>query len=127
MRKEELTRRILFDQPIKILLLALHSIGFSGWFGGVLIGENLPSLFPALVNVSGILLVLRELYKDGWEWLVFLEGGLTIFKVVVLILCLLWQSMAPLLLGMVLICGLLTSHLPKEIKERRLHSLISTL
>jgi len=127
MRKEELTRRILFDQPIKILLLALHSIGFSGWFGGVLIGENLPSLFPALVNVSGILLVLRELYKDGWEWLVFLEGGLTIFKVVVLILCLLWQSMAPVLLGMVLICGLLTSHLPKEIKERRLHSLISTL
>jgi len=116
----EIKRQIPFDQPIKILLLALHAIGFSGWFGGVLIGGNSPPLFPALTNVSGVLLALRELYKEGWEWLVFLEGGLTIFKLMVLILCVLWQSAAPLLLGVVLICGLLTSHLPKEIKERRL-------
>ncbi len=117
----EIKRQIPFDQPIKILLLALHAIGFSGWFGGVLIGGNSPPLFPALTNVSGVLLVLRELYKEGWEWLVYLEGGLTIFKLMVLILCVLWQSAAPLLLGVVLICGLLTSHLPKEIKERRLN------
>ena len=120
MPKTEIKRQIPFDQPIKILLLALHAIGFSGWFGGVLIGTNSPPLFPALTNVSGVLLVLRELYKEGWEWLSYLEGGLTIFKVVVLILCVLWPSAAPLLLGVVLICGLLTSHLPKEIKERRL-------
>lgn len=120
MVKTEINRRIPFDQPIKILLLALHAIGFSGWFGGLLIGTNSPPLFPALTNVSGVLLVLRELYKEGWEWLVYLEGGLTIFKVIVLILCILWQSAAPLLLGVVLICGLLSSHLPKEIKERRL-------
>jgi hypothetical protein len=125
MAKTEIKRQILFDQPIKILLLALHSIGFSGWFGGVLIGDNVPSLFPALTNVSGVLLVLRELYKEGWEWLVYLEGWLTIFKVMVLILCILWQSAAPLLLGAVLICGLLTSHLPKEIKERRLNRSLS--
>jgi len=120
MPKTEIKRQIPFDQPIKILLLALHAIGFSGWFGGVLIGTNSPPLFPALTNVSGVLLVLRELYKEGWEWLSYLEGGLTIFKAVVLILCVLWPSAAPLLLGVVLICGLLTSHLPKEIKERRL-------
>ncbi len=121
MVKTEIKRQIPFDQPIKILLLALHSIGFSGWFGGVLIGGNVPGLFPALANVSGVLLVLRELYKDGWEWLGYLEGGLTIFKVIVLILCFLWESAAPLLLGMVLICGLLSSHLPKELKECRLN------
>ena len=121
MVKTEIKRQIPFDQPIKILLLALHAIGFSGWFGGVLIGDNSPPFFPALTNVSGVLLVLRELYKEGWEWLVYLEGGLTIFKVMVLILCVLWQSGAPLLLGVVLICGLLSSHLPKEIKERRLN------
>ncbi|MEW5961118.1 MAG: hypothetical protein AB1801_25610 [Chloroflexota bacterium] len=123
MENTENNRQIPFDQPIKILLLALHATGFSGWFGGVLIGGgngNVPSLFPALANVSGVLPVLRELYKDGWQWLIYLEGGLTIFKVMVLILCILWQSGAPLLLGVVLICGLLTSHLPKEIKERRL-------
>ena len=122
MLKNKIERRIPFDQPIKILLLALHAIGFSGWFGSVLIGDNSPPLFPVLTNVSGILLVLRELYKEGWEWLVYLEGGLTIFKVMVLILGLLWQSGAPLLLGVVLICGLLSSHLPKEIKERRLYA-----
>lgn len=122
MAKTEIKRQIPFDQPIKILLLALHAIGFSGWFGGVLIGTNSPPLFPALTNVSGVLLVLRELYKDGWEWAACLEGGLTIFKVMVLILCLRWRSAAPLLLGVVLICGLLSSHLPKEIRERRLHA-----
>ena len=122
MQKNKIERQIPFDQPIKILLLALHAIGFSGWFGGVLIGDNVPLLFPALANLSGVLLVLRELYKDGWGWLVSLEGGLTIFKVMVLILCVLWQSGAPLLLGAVLICGLLSSHLPKEIRERRLHA-----
>ena len=121
MQKNEIERRIPFDQPIKILLLALHAIGFSGWFGGVMIGD-VPLLFPALANLSGVLLVLRELYKDGWEWLVYLEGWLTILKVMVLILCVLWQSGAPLLLGAVLICGLLSSHLPKEIRERRLHA-----
>lgn len=120
MAQTEINRQIPFDQPIKMLLLALHAIGFSGWFGSVLTGDNMPLLFPALANVSGLLLVLRELYKDGWEWLVYLEGGLTIFKVVVLILCVLWPSAAALLLGVVLICGLLSSHLPKEIKERRL-------
>jgi hypothetical protein len=122
MVKNEIKRQIPFDQPIKILLLAMHSIGFSGWFGGVLIGHNISVVFPALANVSGILLVLRELYKDGWEWLAYLEGGLTVFKVMVLILCVLWPRMAPLLLVGVLVCGLLSSHLPKEIKERRLHA-----
>ncbi len=120
MTNNKIDRRIPFDQPIKILLLALHAIGFSGWFGGVLIGENSPPLFPSLTNVSGVLLVLRELYKEGREWLVYLEGGLTILKVILLILAVSWQSACPLLLGAVLICGLLTSHLPKEIKERRL-------
>jgi len=122
MQKNKIERRIPFDQTTKVLLLALHAIGFSGWFGGVLNGDNIPLFFPALANFSGVLLVLRELYKDGWEWLAYLEGGLTIFKVMVLILCLRWRSAAPLLLGVVLICGLLSSHLPKEIRERRLHA-----
>ena len=116
-------RQIPFDQPIKILLLALHAFGFSGWFGTVLVGDNSPSFFPPLANVSGTLLVLRELYKEGSGWLVYLEGALTIFKVMVLILCVLWENGVSLLLGIVLICGLLSSHLPKDIKERRLAQL----
>jgi len=117
--KTENKRQIPFDQPFKILILILHSIGFSGWFGGTMIGANVPDLLPALANVSGVLLVLRELYKDGWGWLISLEGGLTILKVIVLVLSSLWRGAAPLLLGVVLICGLLSSHLPKDIKERR--------
>ena len=117
--KTETKRQIPLDQPFKILILALHSIGFSGWFGGAVIGANVPRLFPALTNVSGGLLVLRELYKDGWSWLGFLGGGLTIFKVIVLVLSNLWRGVTSLLLGVVLICGLLSSHLPKDIKERR--------
>ena len=122
MTTNKIERRIPLDQPIKILLLALHAIGFSGWFGGTLTWENSPPFFPTLTNISGILLVLRELYKEGWEWLIFLEGGLTILKVILLVLAVSWQSACSLLLGAVLICGLLTSHLPKEIKERRLYA-----
>ena len=35
MAKNKVERRIPFDQPIKILLLAFHAIGFSGWVGGM--------------------------------------------------------------------------------------------
>ena len=103
MAKTEIKRQIPFDQPIKILLLSLHAIGFSGWFGGMLIADHVPGLFPALANGSGVLLVLRELYKEGREWVAFLEGGLTIVKVMLLILCLLWQGAASLLMGVVMI------------------------
>lgn len=113
-------RAIPFDQPIKIAILFFHLIGFSVWYGGAVIGGEVPAIFPAMAVVSGVFLVARELYKDGFVWLIVTEGVLTIVKVVLLaVACVLMISEVPLL-SIVMLCGLLSSHLPEEVKERRI-------
>ena len=52
MKKSKAERRIPFDQPIKIILLAIHVIGFSAWFGGILNGQSIPFFFVSLTNPS---------------------------------------------------------------------------
>ena len=78
-------RQIPFDQPIKIAILFFHFIGFSVWYGGAVIGGEVPDIFPAMAVVSGVFLVARELYKDGFVWLRVSEGVLTMVKVVLLV------------------------------------------
>ena len=117
---EVIKRAIPFDQPIKIAFLFLHFIGFSGWYGGILAGIKTPPLFPALTGLSGVLLIGRELYKDGWIWLVVTEGILNLVKVLLLLLASGMEGYRSSLLGIVLLLGLLSSHLPKETRERRL-------
>ena len=52
----ELTKRAIpFDQPIKITLLFLHFIGFSGWYGGILAGMKTSLFIPCsdrIIRVS---------------------------------------------------------------------------
>ena len=59
---EVIKRTILFDQHIKITLLFLHFIGFSGWYGGILAGMKTSPLFPVVTGLPGFLLMGRELY-----------------------------------------------------------------
>ncbi len=112
-------RRIPFDQPIKITLLFFHFIGFSGWYGGTIIGMNTPAMFPAMTTISGILLIIRELYKDGFIWLFMNEGALTIIKVGMLFLARPLKGCESYLFSIVMLFGILGSHLPKEVRERR--------
>jgi hypothetical protein len=117
---EVIKRTIPFDQHIKIALLFLHFIGFSGWYGGILAGMKTSPLFSALTVVSGVLLMGRELYKDGWVWLVATEGILNLVKVLLLIVASAMGEHRGIVLGIVLLLGLLSSHLPKETRERKL-------
>ena len=117
---EVIKRTIPFDQHIKITLLFLHFIGFSGWYGGILAGMKTSAIFPPIAGSSGLLLIGRELYKDGWAWLVATEGGLNILKVFLLVLASAMGEHRGIVLGIVLLLGLLSSHLPKETRERRL-------
>ena len=111
---------IPFDQPIKIALLFLHFIGFSGWYGQILAGMKTSPLFPAMAGFSGVLLMGRELYKDGWVWFVVTEGILNLVKVLLLVLVSAIGEHQAVVFGIVLLLGLLSSHLPKETRERRL-------
>lgn len=113
-------RMIPFDQAIKIALLFFHFIGFSVWYGGAVIGGKDPAIFPAMTVVSGVFLVSRELYKDGFIWLIVTEGVLTIVKVVLLAVAAALMRHEVPFLSIVMLCGLLSSHLPERVKERRL-------
>lgn len=119
MKSTKLNRRIPFDQPIKIILLFFHFIGFSGWYAGTIMG-GAPTLFTVMTTISGVLLVIRELYKDGLIWLIMNEGGLTIIKVVVLFFAGLLKGWESYLLSIVMLFGVLSSHLPKEVREKRI-------
>ena len=112
-------RRIPFDQPIKIAILFFHFIGFSVWYGGAVIGGEVPDIFPAMTVVSGVFLVARELYKDGFVWLRVSEGVLTMVKVVLLVVTVGFIGYVVVFLSVVMLCGLLSSHLPEEVRERR--------
>ena len=116
-RKE---RRIPFDQPIKITLLFFHFIGFSVWFGGVVSNGDIPAPFAAVTAISGVILVIRELYKDGFFWLVTAEGAITIIKVAMLLMPRFLNGIEIYLLPMVMLFGIFSSHLPKEIREKRI-------
>ena len=94
-------------------------LGFSVLFGCAVIAEQAPSSFAALAIGSGVLLLAREIIKDGWEWLRCLKGIITIFKVGMLAIGTYFLPIEGLL-DIVMLCGLMTSHLPKEIKDRKL-------
>jgi len=113
-------RNIPLDQPIKITLLFFHFIGFSGWYGGMLLGDSIPFLFPVMTAVSGVLLVARELYKDGFVWLVVSEGALNMIKMVLLLSVSVLKEYEGFIFSLVLLCGLLSSHLPEKIRERKI-------
>ena len=117
---EIIKKSIPFDQHIKITLLFLHFVGFSGWYGGILVGMKTSSLFPVMTGLSGLLLMGREIYKDGWAWLVATEGTLNLLKVLLLVPASAMGEHRGILLGIVLLLGLLSSHLSKETRERRL-------
>lgn len=112
--------RIPFDQPIKMTLLFFHFIGFSGWYGGVLMGYKVLLVFPALTVASGILLVIRELYKDGFVWLFVSEGALNFVKIVLLLLVKVLKGYEGIIFSLVILCGLLSSHLSEKIREKRI-------
>lgn len=111
-------RIIPFDQPIKITLLFFHFIGFSVWYGEAVIGAERSAIFPLMAVFSGVLLVVRELYKDGFVWLIVTEGALTIAKVALLIVATALLKYEASILTIIMLCGLLSSHLPERIREK---------
>jgi hypothetical protein len=120
MESKKAERIIPFDQPIKILLLFFHFIGFSGWYGGTVMGLKDPGIFPAMTVVSGVLLIVRELYKDGFVWLFVTEGALNIVKVLLLVVAGVLVRYEIPLFSIVMLFGLLSSHLPEKIREKRI-------
>lgn len=79
-----------------------------------------PFILVVVAVVSGVLLVARELYKDGLVWLVMTEGLLTIAKVVLLVVLMVLIEYEIIFLSIIMLCGLLSSHLPEKLRERKI-------
>jgi len=118
-KSTKVKRIIPFDQPIKIALLFFHFIGFSVWYGGAVMGVEASATFPVIAVVSGVLLVVRELYKDGFVWILVTEGALNIVKVVLLAIASALIRYEVPILSVVMLFGLFSSHLPEKVRERR--------
>ena len=120
MRTKELILK--FDPAIKIALLYFHFAGFSIWIGTL--ATNQVSIAAIVVTVvSGLLLVIRELIKDGLVWLVTTEGICNIVKVFLLIIAFLIGAENPVVLLIVMLLGILSAHLPNQIKNKVLFTL----
>jgi len=116
----EKKRTIRFDRPIKLVVLTVHVVGFSLWYGGAVLGTNLPVAVPIMTTASGVLLSVREIYQHGAQWLAATEGVLTWVKVLLLLIGRAVGQYGAVVLTVVLILGVLTSHLPDAIRERTL-------
>ena len=112
-------RRIPYDKPIKIVLLVSHYVGFCVWYGGGVFDVESISPFPAIVVVSGVLLTVRELFKEGLVWLLIGEGVCTWVKVLILVAGVLVGRYEVAFLSVVLVLGILSSELPDSIRKNR--------
>lgn len=101
-------------------MLAVHFVGFSIWYGAVVLGIQPDAVFPILATASGVMFTVRELYKDAFGWLATTEGILTWAKVLLLIIGSIVGRYEAIFLSVVLLMGLLSSHLPDDIREKRL-------
>jgi len=110
-------RHIPGNRAIKIALLVSHYLGFCGWYGGVLLDVESLAPFPAVAIASGVLLVLRELYREGLKWLLVGEGVCTWTKVLLLAAGLLVGRYEGIFLSAVLVLGILGSELPDRIRK----------
>ena len=110
-------KRIPHDKTIKIAVLAAHYVGFCAWYGGALLDAEPTTLFPVITVVSGVLLTVRELYKEGLGWLLSGEGVCSWVKVLILVAGVLTGRYEVAFLSVVLILGIFSSELPDRIRK----------
>ena len=67
--------------------------------------------------LSGLLLMIRELYKGGLRWLTRADGLLTLLKIVLLIVATVIPDQKITFLILVVLLGISASHLPDSIRK----------
>jgi hypothetical protein len=105
------------DIIVKPLLLFFHYLGFSIIVGSFYFNTEPRLSYSLMVIVSGILLIVREIYEEGLIWLFKTEGLLTIFKLLLLLTAILLRTFTFSFLMVAIFLGAATSHLPKGIKK----------
>jgi len=103
----------------KLALLLCHIVGFAVWYGASFLGLSVPVLFPWLAVGSGVLLMLRGLYNDGWAWFVEVKGILTLITIVMTVLAFLLKESAFIFLSVAIVMGACSSHLPEDLSRSR--------
>ena len=105
------------DEFWKLALLLCHIVGFAVWYGASFLGFSVPVLFPWLAVGSGVLLLLRGLYNDGWVWFLEVKGVLILIAVVMTALAFLLKESAFIFLSVAIVLGACSSHLPDDLSR----------
>lgn len=111
-------KKLPLDAAIKPLLLLFHFWGFCIVLGEFYFEKSPELIYTWFIVISGILLIVREIYEEGVIWFFKTEGFITVLKLV--LLCIIFavniNKFIPLLA--VLFLGILTSHIPKKAKKK---------
>ncbi len=103
---------------VGILLRSFHLIGIAGLAGAYLFAAPEEQWTPYLVItlVSGVLMVIKEVYSDG-IWLLQLRGQIILLKLTVLAaaIVLLPEHNAYLYLGIIFVSGII-AHAPGNVR-----------
>ncbi len=110
-------RSIPFDQPLKSLLSIGHIFSFSIYFGSTIAGVEISSVKLVAIG-TGILLAVRELYKDGWRWLARTDGLCTLLKIILIAADDIVSSWKPIMVSSVVLLGAMSAHLPDTFRKK---------
>lgn len=110
-------RKVPFDKVFKNIFRVIHILTFGVIFGSSFYNVNYNHIFNLIIVVSGILMILRENYKNG-IWLVQTRGFMTAFKVSLLAVLFIDSSKIFYIIFSISIIGILSSHLPKAIRKK---------
>lgn len=111
-------KKIPYDGILKPVLLLFHFIGFVVLMGSFYLGKEPDRIYSIFIVISGIFLIVREVYEEGVIWFFKTEGVITFIKLLMLFFIILFSRGNFYLLVVVLFLGILTSHIPKHIKKR---------
>lgn len=110
-------RKVPFNKVFKNIFRVVHVLAFGIIFGGCFHNVNYDNIFNLIIVISGILMILRENYKNG-IWLVQTRGFLTVLKISLFAILFINSGSIFFVVCSISILGILSSHLPKDIRKK---------
>jgi hypothetical protein len=112
-------------EPVRFAFTVSHIAGFSMLFGGAVFRNLVPSGILWLTVISGLLLVALESFAFGLHRLIVMKSAFTLLKTITLVFLQFFPYRRAVILGIAMILGISSTHLPQKIREIRIDVLLT--
>ncbi len=102
---------------IKIILHKGHIFSFAIYYGGIVLGQQNDTV-KLIAIITGLLLALREIILNNPIWLFRTYGILSVLKLIIILTDDLYKPVKVWMLSVVVLFGIMSSHMPDEIKKK---------